>query len=75
MTFDLGPFDIVMLPGGLSEHGIPPMARAVILEVHYEPYLAYEVEVVDTKGSTLFVGVVDPAQVQLVHRAPIEGQS
>jgi hypothetical protein len=30
------------------------------------PYLAYEIEVVDADGRTLYVGVVDPSRVKLV---------
>lgn len=58
------PYDVVVLPAGISEHGIPPGSRAVILERHDEPYLSYEVEVVDDDGKTLFCGAVDPALLE-----------
>jgi hypothetical protein len=61
---DFHPFDVVRLLSGIPEHGVRAGARAVVLEVHDDPYLALEVEVVDDDGKTLFVGAVDPAQVQ-----------
>ena len=58
-------FTVVRLLSGVSEHGVPPGARAVVLEWHTKPCLAYEVEVVDDLGCTTFVGAVDPAQVEV----------
>ncbi|MEA3502008.1 MAG: DUF4926 domain-containing protein [Actinomycetota bacterium] len=73
---DLRPSDVVTLPAGLPEHGVPEGATAVVLEVHYEPFLAYEIEVVDSRGRSLFVGAVDPVQVQLARRCrPCESES
>ena len=65
MTEPLRPFDVVRVPAGLPEYGVPAGARAVILEVHDDPHLAYEIEVVDDDGRTVFTGAVDPACVDL----------
>lgn len=62
----LSPFDVVRLPSGLAAFGIEENAIAVVLEVHHEPYLAYEIEVVDEAGRTRFAGAVDPATVELI---------
>lgn len=62
----LAPFDVVRITAGLPQHGIAPGTRAVILEIHEDPYLAYEIEVVGDDGHSLFIGAVDPAQVERV---------
>lgn len=61
---DFQPFEVVRLLSGVPEHGVPAGARAVVLEVHKDPYIALEVEVVDGSGKTVFIGAVDPAQVE-----------
>lgn len=63
------PFDVVRLPAGMSEHGVPVDAEGVVLEVYRRPRLAYEVEIADGDGRTAFQGAVEPDQVELVHRA------
>lgn len=65
MSRRLGPFDVVRIPAGIAEQGVPPEARAVVVEVHEDPHLAYEIEVVDEDGMTLFIGAVDPAWVEV----------
>jgi len=60
------PFAVVRLLSGVPEYGVPPGALAVVLEVHYEPYEAYEVEVADEAGRTVFAGTVEPAQCVIV---------
>ncbi|TCM48855.1 DUF4926 domain-containing protein [Kribbella sp. VKM Ac-2568] len=69
MTEHIEQFDTVRIPAGLPEHGVPEGALAVVLEVHRDPYLAYEIEVVDAGGRTLFAGAVDPAWVELVEHS------
>lgn len=58
-------FDVVRLPEGLPEHGIPAGATAAVVEVHGSPPLAYEIEVVDASGKTLWWGPVECDQVEL----------
>lgn len=58
------PYDVVRVTAGLVEFGVPEGSRAVVLEVHEDPYLAYEIEVVDHRGQTIFTGAVDPAQIE-----------
>ncbi|MGH2768031.1 MAG: DUF4926 domain-containing protein [Candidatus Methylomirabilales bacterium] len=65
MSDRLVPFDVVRIPAGIPAHGVPAGARGVVLEVHEDPYLAYEIEVVDEDGRTVFTGAVDPAWVEL----------
>ena len=73
MSDRLVPFDVVRIPAGIPEHGVPAGARAVVLEVHEDPYLAYEIEVVDDDGRTFFTGAVDPTWVEL--EEPRSGQT
>lgn len=63
---DFAPLDVVRLPLGLSEHGVPEDALGVVLDVHYDPYVAYEIEVANEYGETIFVGAVEPARLELV---------
>lgn len=70
MSMDLEPHDVVSLPAGLPEHDVPAGARATILLAYDHPRLAYEIEVSDDSGQPLFIGTVDPTQVQLVWRDP-----
>ncbi len=56
MTRPIAPFDVVVLSAGLPQHGLPPGTRAVVLEIHEEPYEALEIEVVGVNGETLFSG-------------------
>jgi Domain of unknown function (DUF4926) len=65
MTGRIEPLDVVVLTAGLPQHGVVAGSLAVVLEVHEHPHLAYEVEVVDAEGRTIFLGAVDPAQVEL----------
>ena len=65
MTGVLDPLDVVRIPAGLPEHGVPAGSRAVILEVYVSPQLAYEIEVVDREGRTLFTGAVEPGRIEL----------
>lgn len=60
------PFDVVRIVEGIPEHGVPAGAQATVVQVHEHPSLAYEVEVVDDQGRTLFSGAIDPAQVEPV---------
>ena len=62
-SFDL--FDVVVLVKGVPEEGVPPGARAAIVDVHTDPTLAYEVEVVDEEsGSTVWWGPVGPDDIR-----------
>lgn len=58
MTRPILPFDVVVLLEGIPELNIPPGSRAVVLDVYESPSPAFEVEVVNTEGATLFVGAV-----------------
>lgn len=68
MTEDIKQLDTVRIPGGIQENDVPEGALATVLDVYSDPYLAYEIEVVDAGGRTLYVGVVDPSWVELVER-------
>jgi hypothetical protein len=64
MRKQLSPFDVVRFRKSLDDHGIAAGARGVVLEVHKSPVLAYEVEVTDDDGRTLFFGAVDPDYIE-----------
>lgn len=66
MNRTISQFDTVRIPAGISEYDIPEGAIATVLDVYEHPYRAYEIEVVDDNGRTVFVGVVDAAWVELV---------
>lgn len=61
-------FDTVRVPAGVPDDGVPEGALATVLDVYTDPRLAYEIEVVDAEDGTLYVGVVEPALVELVTR-------
>lgn len=61
-------FDIVRVLDGVPSHGLPPGCLATILEVHAKPDLAFEIEVSDESGRTLFTGAVSASQVELHQR-------
>lgn len=63
---EVTPFMVIRLLSGVPEHGVSPGAMAVVLEVHSEPYEAYEVEVTDDAGRTVFTGTVEAAQCVVV---------
>lgn len=65
MTGPLSLFDVVRIPLGLPADGVRPGARAVILDIYETPSPAYEVEVLDEDGNTVFTGAVDPSCVVL----------
>ena len=54
------PFDMVRFCKSLDDHGIAEGTRGVVVQVHETPRLAYEVEVTDRDGRTVFLGAVDP---------------
>ena len=60
----LTPLSLVRLPRGIPEHGIPAGAIATILDVYEKPSLAYEIEVSDGDGHSLFVGVILASEVE-----------
>ena len=64
----LAPFDVIRLPAGLHAEGVDVGAVGTILEIHALPSLAYEVEVADGRGRTIWIGAVDARQVELVQR-------
>lgn len=69
-TTPLKPFDVVILPNGVPDEGVAPGTRAVIMEVHTVPSLAYEVEVADDlTGATTWWGSVRHEDVQAVEEA------
>jgi 3-deoxy-D-arabino-heptulosonate 7-phosphate (DAHP) synthase len=65
MTSRLHPLDVVRFRKSLEEHGIAAGTRGVVLEVHEAPRLAYEVEVADSDGRTVFLGAVDPEYLEV----------
>jgi len=70
VTTRLNPFDVVRFRKGLDDHGVAAGTRAVVLEVHEKPSLAYEVEVTDQDGRTVFFGAVAPDYLE-----PADGTS
>ncbi|NNM44394.1 DUF4926 domain-containing protein [Knoellia koreensis] len=66
MTENIGQFDTVRVPAGIPESDVQEGAMATVLDVYTDPHLAYEIEVVDVEGRTLYEGVVDPSWVELV---------
>lgn len=64
MTRRFTPFEVVTLPEGLPEHGFPPGIRGTVLDVYEEPELAYEIEIADGHGRTLFLGAVEAVYVE-----------
>ena len=66
MTERFRPFDVVKFRKDLVKHSIAAGTRATVLEVHEGPSLAYEVEVADKNGQSLFVGAVAPDYLELV---------
>jgi hypothetical protein len=64
MTSRFALFDVITLPEGISGSGVPPGARGTVLDVYEEPALAYEIEVTDEEGRTLFLGAVDAIYVE-----------
>ena len=64
MSNRLNPFDVVRFRKALDNHGVAAGTRGVVLEVHESPSLAYEVEVTDDDGRTVFFGAVDPDYVE-----------
>lgn len=66
MSENIGQFDTVRIPAGIPASDVPQGALATVLDVYLEPYLAYEIEVVDLDGRAIYIGVVDPASVELV---------
>jgi hypothetical protein len=66
MTENIEQFGTVRIPAGIPDSDVPAGALATVLDVYTDPYLAYEIEVVDADGRTLYVGVVDPSWVELV---------
>ena len=65
MSNRLSPFDVVRFRKSLDDHGVAAGARGVVLEVHESPSLAYEVEVADEHGRTVFFGAVEPDYIEL----------
>ena len=59
-------FDTVRVTSAIPGSDVPDGALATILDVYTDPYLAYEIEVVDADGHALFIGVIDPSGVELV---------
>ncbi|MCE6998526.1 DUF4926 domain-containing protein [Saccharothrix sp. S26] len=51
-------FDVAYLSEDLPDEGLKAGTQVTVLEVYDEPALAYEVEVVDHSGVTLFQGAV-----------------
>lgn len=66
MTGNIGQFDTVRIPAGIPTDDVPEGALAAVLEVYTDPYPAYEIEVVNADGTTLYLGTVDPSSVELV---------
>lgn len=65
MNRPIVPFDVVVLSAGLPQHGLPPGTRAVVIEVHHDPYDAFEIEVVGKDGQTVYSGAVEAAWIEL----------
>jgi len=65
MTDEFRRGDVVILRHGIPEDGIEPGTRAVVVDVHRHPRLAYEVEVVDQgSGETRWWGSVVPENLE-----------
>jgi len=63
MRFEL--LDMVRFRKSLDDHGIAEGTRGVVVEVHETPRLAYEVEVTNRDGRTVFLGAVDPEYLEV----------
>lgn len=50
-------FDVVRLTSGVPDEGIPAGVRAVVLDVRGAEPALYGIEVADSHGRTLYVGV------------------
>ena len=59
-------YSIVTLLEDLPDSDVRAGSIAVVLDVYSSPRLAYEIEVVDTDGSTRFLGSVNPEMVKEV---------
>ena len=70
MTDEIEMLDVVRLLEGLPEPGIPAGATATVIHVHGSPPTAYEIEVLDGSGNTLWWGPVKSNQIEL---APDDG--
>jgi Domain of unknown function (DUF4926) len=58
-------FDVVRLPNGVPGRGVAPGATGAIVDIHEQPTLAYEVEIVDAEtGRTIWWGSVLPEQLE-----------
>ncbi|HEX9968760.1 MAG TPA: DUF4926 domain-containing protein [Acidimicrobiales bacterium] len=54
--------DVVTLPKGVPDHGVPPGAAVTVVYV-YDDGASYEVERVDERGRTIFLGTVTAAEM------------
>ena len=63
MADGLSAFDVVTVPAGLPEYGVPAGATATVIDV-YETPPGVEIEVVDDQGRTIFSGAVDFSRVE-----------
>ncbi len=56
-------YSTVSLTKDIPDSDVAAGSMAVVVEVHSEPSLGYEIEVVANDGSTLFLGAVSPDMV------------
>jgi hypothetical protein len=56
---------VVRFRKSLDDHWIAEGTRGVVLDVDEAPRLAYEVEVADSEGRTVFLGAVDPEYLEV----------
>lgn len=57
-------FEVVRIRAGIPAEGVPPGAIGTVVDIHESPELAYEVEVVDSEGRTIFLGAVAPHDLE-----------
>ena len=56
-------YSTVSLTKDIPDSDVLAGSMAVVLEIHTEPSLAYEIEVLADDGSSLFLGAVSPDMV------------
>jgi uncharacterized protein DUF4926 len=66
-------FDVVFIRHDIPESGISAGTAATILDVYKSPKLAYEVEIADEYGRTLFTGAIEAEMLSDVrHSSAVE---
>ncbi|MFC4485752.1 hypothetical protein D3C87_1683790 [compost metagenome] len=60
--------DVVLLTEDIPEEGLRAGMKGTVVEVHQNPYLAYEVEFCDEMGRTSALVALLPNQIRVVWR-------